>query len=48
MSRLKSEVQEMKKVAEVAKSIIGAILGEDTPVAADHVRQVWKSVFATR
>lgn len=38
----------MKKVAEVAKSIVGAILGEDTPLAADHVGQIWKSVFATR
>jgi len=38
----------MKKVAVVAKSIIGAILGEDTQLAADHVRQIWKSVFATR
>ncbi len=38
----------MKKVAELAKSIVNAILGEDTPVPADHVRQVWKSPFATR
>ncbi len=38
----------MKKVTEVAKCIIGAILGEDTPLAADHVRQIWKSPFATR
>ena len=38
----------MKKFAEVAKSVVGAILGEDTQLAADHVRQIWKSVFATR
>jgi len=38
----------MKKVAEVTKSIIGLILGENTTLAADHVRQIWKVPFATR
>ena len=38
----------MKKIVEVASKLINVILGEDTPPAADFVRVVRKSPFATR
>jgi hypothetical protein len=38
----------MKRVAEVASKLINVILGEDTPPAADFVRSVRKSPWATR
>jgi hypothetical protein len=38
----------MKKIVSVANQLINVILGEDTPPAADFVRVVRKTPFATR
>ena len=38
----------MKKIAEVASKLIDLILGEDAPTAADFVRVVRNTPFATR
>jgi len=36
----------MKRFSDVARTIVNAILGEDTPVAADVVRQIRKNPLA--
>jgi hypothetical protein len=36
----------MKKITEVANGIINLILGDDTPPAADFVRQIRNSPLA--